>query len=284
MSKGTVAKIMAQRDGLGQVFIQAQRARNGARHLADFQGMREAGTIVVGARRHKRPEFWQPAGERFCCAGCDHDRVGIPCGRGRTAEGIGVHGFAHSVLPMERASPLPILPLSPAEAARRYRCRNSWPCWHGTKKRTIRHTIVHGFRRWRQLPTCSVKFSTRGKENPLFAACKKKTTPVHHLRGGLEHKLAGLVEYWLPMVRHEIRAVIDGKSTVERFVIAAKGLRGAEFDGAITIQRITCFDGNRRALHDDPIRCLLRLIISDDPDPVCLLKAAPIKPEARLPV
>ena len=42
-----IAKVMAEADGFGEVFIQVQRAGDGAGDLGDFQCMGQAGPVMV---------------------------------------------------------------------------------------------------------------------------------------------------------------------------------------------------------------------------------------------
>ena len=42
-----MAEVVRQGDGFGQVFVEAEAARDGAADLGDFQGMREAGAVMV---------------------------------------------------------------------------------------------------------------------------------------------------------------------------------------------------------------------------------------------
>jgi hypothetical protein len=50
MAKRGVTEVVAQADSLGQVFIKIQGASNRARYLGDFQGVSEAGNIMVALR------------------------------------------------------------------------------------------------------------------------------------------------------------------------------------------------------------------------------------------
>ena len=52
-----VAQIVAERDGLGQILIQAQRAGNRACDLGDLQRMGQAGAVVVALRGQKDLRF-----------------------------------------------------------------------------------------------------------------------------------------------------------------------------------------------------------------------------------
>ena len=45
--EGCVSQIVSERDGFGEVFVEVKRARDGASNLADFEGVGEAGNIVV---------------------------------------------------------------------------------------------------------------------------------------------------------------------------------------------------------------------------------------------
>ena len=53
---------MTQRDRLGEILVQPQRAGNGARYLTDLQRMRQARAVVVGMRYQEHLRFvLQPA-------------------------------------------------------------------------------------------------------------------------------------------------------------------------------------------------------------------------------
>jgi len=47
----SVSQVVSERYGLGEVFVQVEGARDGARDLADFESVGEAGNIVVAERR-----------------------------------------------------------------------------------------------------------------------------------------------------------------------------------------------------------------------------------------
>src|SRR6056297_99210 len=57
MAKGGMAQVMRQRNGLCQIFVQAQCPGNGASNLGHFQGMRQPGSIVVPLGRQKNLSF-----------------------------------------------------------------------------------------------------------------------------------------------------------------------------------------------------------------------------------
>ena len=57
VAKRRVAQVMAERDGLGQILIEAQRPGDGARDLADFQRVGQAGAVMVAFRREKDLRF-----------------------------------------------------------------------------------------------------------------------------------------------------------------------------------------------------------------------------------
>ena len=50
MSEWGMSQVVPQRDGFRKVFVQIERARDGAGNLAHFEGMRQAGNIVVAKR------------------------------------------------------------------------------------------------------------------------------------------------------------------------------------------------------------------------------------------
>ena len=47
MTKGRVTQVMRQADGFDQVFVGTQGARDRASDLGDFQGVRQAGAVVI---------------------------------------------------------------------------------------------------------------------------------------------------------------------------------------------------------------------------------------------
>jgi len=53
MAERRVAQIVAESNGFGQIFIQSQSPRQGARDLGDFQGMGQAGPIMIAFRRQE---------------------------------------------------------------------------------------------------------------------------------------------------------------------------------------------------------------------------------------
>ena len=53
MTEGRMPQVMSQRDGLGQVLVQAQGPGHRAGDLADFQGMGQAGTVMIAFRGKK---------------------------------------------------------------------------------------------------------------------------------------------------------------------------------------------------------------------------------------
>ena len=60
-----VAQVMAKRDGFGEVFVEAERAGDGARDLRDFKRVREprAEMVALGGKEHLR--FVRQASEAF---------------------------------------------------------------------------------------------------------------------------------------------------------------------------------------------------------------------------
>ena len=62
MAETGVAKIMRQRQRLGEIVVKAQRTRQGAGDLADFNRMRQAGAVMVALVGHEHLAFvGQPA-------------------------------------------------------------------------------------------------------------------------------------------------------------------------------------------------------------------------------
>jgi hypothetical protein len=47
MAEGSVAKVMPQSDGFGQILIQTQGFGDGAGYLGDFKGMGQPGSVMV---------------------------------------------------------------------------------------------------------------------------------------------------------------------------------------------------------------------------------------------
>ena len=65
MAEGSMAEVMPQGDGFGQVFVQAQRAGDGAGDLADFQRVGQPGAVMVAFRRKKDLRFLLEPSERL---------------------------------------------------------------------------------------------------------------------------------------------------------------------------------------------------------------------------
>jgi hypothetical protein len=57
MAEGSVAKVMTQSDGFGQILIQTQGFSDGAGYLGDFQGMSQSGSVMVSERSEKNLGF-----------------------------------------------------------------------------------------------------------------------------------------------------------------------------------------------------------------------------------
>jgi hypothetical protein len=53
MTERRVAEIMGERQGLGEVFMETERARDGAGDLGHFQRMGQAGAVVVALMEHE---------------------------------------------------------------------------------------------------------------------------------------------------------------------------------------------------------------------------------------
>ena len=65
MAKGCVAQIVPQRDGLCQIFIEAQRPSNGTGDLTDLQRMGEPGAVMIPLRRKEYLRFLLETAERL---------------------------------------------------------------------------------------------------------------------------------------------------------------------------------------------------------------------------
>ena len=65
MAEGSVPQIMAKRDGLGEILVEAERPRDGARYLGNLQGMREARAEMIALRRKEDLRFVRKPSERF---------------------------------------------------------------------------------------------------------------------------------------------------------------------------------------------------------------------------
>lgn len=65
MAERRVAQVVAKRDGFGKVFVEAERAGDGARDLRDFKRVREprAEMVALGGKEHLR--FVRQAAEAF---------------------------------------------------------------------------------------------------------------------------------------------------------------------------------------------------------------------------
>ena len=60
-----VAQIVAERDRLGQLFVQAQHLRDGARDLRHFERVRQARAVVIAGRREEHLRLVLEAPERL---------------------------------------------------------------------------------------------------------------------------------------------------------------------------------------------------------------------------
>ena len=65
VAKGRVADIMGQRCRFGQVLVQVQTARDGARYLRDLQRVREAGDEMIADGRDEDLSLVLKAAERL---------------------------------------------------------------------------------------------------------------------------------------------------------------------------------------------------------------------------
>ena len=57
VAKGSMAEIVPERDGLGEILVQLQRPAHGTGQTADFQGMGQTGAIVVSLRLEENLGF-----------------------------------------------------------------------------------------------------------------------------------------------------------------------------------------------------------------------------------
>src|SRR5581483_480633 len=132
-----MAEVMGERDGLRQVFVEAQGAGDGARDLRDFQRVGQAGAIVVFFRVYENLRFMFQAAEGFGV----EDAVAVAL-KGR-ADRVGRFGaLAPSRLggfcgPGSQEVPLPLF-LSFT------RCR------HRRKHHFLAHTLRSGYRMTRR--------------------------------------------------------------------------------------------------------------------------------------
>src|SRR3981081_4161653 len=53
MPERRMAEVMGQRQGFGEVFVQAQLARQRARNLCDFQGVGQPGAVMIAFVEHE---------------------------------------------------------------------------------------------------------------------------------------------------------------------------------------------------------------------------------------
>ena len=67
VSKRRVTHIVAHANGFGQIFVQTQRARDGARNLRDFERVGEARAIVIEFGRNENLCFVLEAAETLWC-------------------------------------------------------------------------------------------------------------------------------------------------------------------------------------------------------------------------
>src|ERR1700682_634391 len=64
MADARMAEMVGQRQRLGQIFIDAERARQRPRHLRDFERMGEAGAVVIALVEHENLRLVLEAAER----------------------------------------------------------------------------------------------------------------------------------------------------------------------------------------------------------------------------
>ena len=60
-----VPQVMAERDGLGKIIVEAERPRDGARYLRNLQSMRETRAEMVALRRKEDLRFMRKPPKRF---------------------------------------------------------------------------------------------------------------------------------------------------------------------------------------------------------------------------
>ena len=82
VAKGRVAQVMRQADGLGQVFVQAQGAGDGAGDLRHLQRVGQPGAVEVALRREEDLRFLLEAAERLAV---DH---AVPVALEHRADGV----------------------------------------------------------------------------------------------------------------------------------------------------------------------------------------------------
>ena len=63
MAEGRMAEIVGEREGLGEVFVQAERASDATRDLGDFEGMCQASSVMIALMGHKNLRFLLQAAE-----------------------------------------------------------------------------------------------------------------------------------------------------------------------------------------------------------------------------
>ena len=106
MAERRMAEIVGQRQRLGQVLVDAQRARQRARHLGDFERVGEPGAVVVALvlntntcvlclRRRKAVEWMMRSRSRWKARAGRAVRLGVAAGRGSAR--IGTHKSARHV-------------------------------------------------------------------------------------------------------------------------------------------------------------------------------------------
>src|SRR6188508_1367321 len=78
VAEGRMAEVVAERDRLGEVLVQPERARHSARDAARLERVREPGAVVVALRRDEDLRLVLQAPERLRV----HDPVAVALERG----------------------------------------------------------------------------------------------------------------------------------------------------------------------------------------------------------
>ena len=63
MAERRMAEIMREREGFGEVFVETERAGDAAGNLGDFEGMRQAGAVMIALMSHENLRFLLQAPE-----------------------------------------------------------------------------------------------------------------------------------------------------------------------------------------------------------------------------
>ena len=65
MAEGRMPQVVAERDGLGKILVEAERPRDGARYLGNLQRMREARAKMIALRREEHLRFMRKPPKRL---------------------------------------------------------------------------------------------------------------------------------------------------------------------------------------------------------------------------